>query len=64
MLGLSLVFLILVGIVAVDRWQERTGKKLTDQPWFPAAKWAVIGSAIIGFFLTLIRAIYLTKTSM
>lgn len=63
-LGLSLVFLILAGIVIVDRWQEKTGKKIADQSWFPVAKWAAIGFAAIVFFFILLRAIYLARTGM
>lgn len=64
MLGLSLVFLILIGIVVIDRWQEKSGKRLVEQPWFPAARWAAIGFAVIGLFFILLRAIYQAKTGM
>jgi len=57
-IGLFLVFAILVSVVLVTNWQEKTGKKLSDFTWYKYVKWTVVG--IVGFsvLLTLVLAIY------
>ncbi len=56
--GLFLVFAILVSVVLVTNWQEKTGKKLSDFKWYTYSKWIVVG--IVGFsvLMTLLLAIY------
>ncbi|GAV20793.1 hypothetical protein MMIC_P1767 [Mariprofundus micogutta] len=57
-IGLFLVFAILVSVVLVTNWQEKTGKKLSDFTWYRYVKWAVIGVVGFSVLMTLVLAIY------
>lgn len=57
-IGIIFVFFILVAIVLVTNWQEKTGKKLSDFGWYKYAKWTVLGALILGTVSILILSMY------
>jgi len=57
-IGLILVFFILVAVVVVTNWQEKTGKKLSDYKWYRYAKWLVLGILILGVASIVILSMY------
>ncbi|ATX82477.1 hypothetical protein Ga0123462_1619 [Mariprofundus ferrinatatus] len=57
-IGIILVFFILVAVVVVTNWQEKTGKKLSDFTWYRYAKWLVLSVLVLGVLSVLILSIY------
>ena len=61
-LGLLLVAVILVGFVAVDRWQESSGRNIADERWFPWFKWSALAILGIGLLGLLLLSLYRMTT--
>ncbi|OIO70763.1 MAG: hypothetical protein AUJ57_08170 [Zetaproteobacteria bacterium CG1_02_53_45] len=57
-IGLFLVFAILVAVVLVTNWQEKTGKKLSDYKWYNYGKWIVLSIIIFSVVVTVLLAMY------
>jgi len=57
-IGLFLVFGILVAVVLVTNWQNKTGKKLSDFVWYRYAKMVVVGLLVLGAGSIVLLSIY------
>mgnify|MGYP000108840449 CR=1 FL=1 len=57
-IGLFLVFGILVAVVLVTNWQNKTGKKLSDFTWYRYAKMVVVGLLVLGAGSIVLLSIY------
>jgi len=57
-IGLFLVLAILVAVVLVTNWQNKTGKKLSDFTWYRYVKMVVVGLLVLGAGSIVLLSIY------